>query len=577
MAAFNKSSNAELETLNFRYKTIAGIIQLPVPVRPLQDEAHGIAKQFAVVNHIHGDDIVNTLTEELAKFITQSLRRRLNRAQAEIQMMQTVYSGDQSGSSSFNPLSTNQYQYDKLQKLEEENRQFRTVIDASGDDLKRYLKTLTDQTNEQRIKADKATAKLARLQEKLDSEEDIEHVFQRLVALKSTLEQEKHVANSLRLKLEETQEQADAYRLEVQKLKEQMGVALDSVSDSRLSSKVGRLQDEIQLLRSKLSEERRKGIRLESNAKSTHGITHMAVAEWAIERRRAQFANNNRNYNSITRRNAYGQKLLSNGGDDDNITTSGDNTNDPSSINKVPSLARLKNMLRDAKWAVDSAHWKNVRKIEFLVGNDPSEIVKEPKLEDPIFLRKALRDMRFSRANSVWRDRLHKMPRNKLLQIAITASNDLSQMEEVVLQLEKDRDRYKVKFRQEELEHANVRDKYREMIFSDKLGNAAKKRNYNNNNNSVNGGDNIGSNGEGIDTNNDFQPLFNSTNGRAAWMTWAAEKFKMKKELNVAKEECLKQLNDERQRFELLTEEVAIELYKLLAIWEHERRERTQI
>ena len=48
-------------------------------------------------------------------------------------------------------------------------------------------------------------------------------------------------------------------------------------------------------------------------------------------------------------------------------------------------------------------------------------------------------------------------------------------------------------------------------------------------------------------------------------------------ELNVAKEECLKQLNDERQRFELLTEEVAIELYKLLAIWEHERRERTQI
>ena len=63
----------------------------------------------------------------------------------------------------------------------------------------------------------------------------------------------------------------------------------------------------------------------------------MAVAEWAIERRRAQFANNNRNYNSITRRNAYGQKLLSNGGDDDNITTSGDNTNDPSSINKVPS------------------------------------------------------------------------------------------------------------------------------------------------------------------------------------------------------------------------------------------------
>ena len=240
MAAFNKSSNAELETLNFRYKTIAGIIQLPVSVRPLQDEAHDIAKQLRCKSYTWRRHC-KYIDGRACKVHTQSLRRRLNRAQAEIQMMQTVYSGDQSESSSFNPLSTNQYQYDKLQKLEVENRQFRTVIDASGDDMKRYLKTLTDQTNEQRIKADKATAKLARLKEKLDSEEDIEHVFQRLVALKSTLEQEKHVANSLRLKLEETQEQADAYRLE-QKLKEQMGVALDSVSDSRLSSKVGRLQ-----------------------------------------------------------------------------------------------------------------------------------------------------------------------------------------------------------------------------------------------------------------------------------------------------------------------------------------------
>ena len=48
------------------------------------------------------------------------------------------------------------------------------------------------------------------------------------------------------LSLFETQEQADAYRLEVQKLKEQMGVALDSVSNSRLSSKFGLLQDDIQ-------------------------------------------------------------------------------------------------------------------------------------------------------------------------------------------------------------------------------------------------------------------------------------------------------------------------------------------
>ncbi len=570
MAKFNENKDIDLETLNFSYKTIAGVIQLPVPVRPLQDEAHTIAKQFAIVNHIHGDDIVNTLTEELSKFIALSLRRRLKRAQAEIQMMQTVYSSAHSGGSSFTSTSTasNGYQYDKVQKLEEENRQFRTIIDASGESLKVYLKTLTDQANEQRIKADRANDKLTRLQEKLDSEEEIEHVFQRLQSLKSALEQEKNVTHSLRQKLDETQQFADGYRHELETLREQMGVALDSVSDSRLSNKVETLNTEIQELKSKLLNERRKRFDLESKSKTTHGMTHMAVAEWAIERRRAKFAAKNNYYgsNTITRRNGYGQQLLSNGGDDDNLTTSGDNTNErASSMNIIPSLDRLKNMLRDARWAVDSSHWKAVSKVEFMVSNGASDLIKEPKLEDPIFLRKALRDMRFARAHSAWKNRLGNMPQEQLLQIAVTTSNELSEMEHILSQMENDRDSYKVKFRQAELECMKIKDKYRDMIFNEKIGSEA----YN--------GGNVNSNTSTSSKNQDFQPMSNSTSGRAAWMTWAAEKFKMKKELNLAKEECMKQLNDERQKFQILTEEVAKELYKLLAIWEHERQERNQI
>ena len=88
MAMFS-NPDIDVETLRFSYKTIAGTIKLPVQVRPLQDEAHEIAKQFAIVNHIHGDDIVNQLSEEVSKFITSSLRRRLKRAQSEIHMMQT--------------------------------------------------------------------------------------------------------------------------------------------------------------------------------------------------------------------------------------------------------------------------------------------------------------------------------------------------------------------------------------------------------------------------------------------------------------------------------------------------------
>ena len=69
--------------------------------------------------------------------------------------------------------------------------QFRTIIDSSDNDLKKVLKDLTDQANKSRIKADKANQKLNRLQERLDSEEEIDHVFQRLESLKSALLQEK--------------------------------------------------------------------------------------------------------------------------------------------------------------------------------------------------------------------------------------------------------------------------------------------------------------------------------------------------------------------------------------------------
>ena len=107
---------------------------------------------------------------------------------------------------------------------------------------------------------------------------------------------------------------ADHYKRQVYELKDQMGVALDSVADSRLAGKLDRLQDEVRDLRAKLSEERRRVHDLEATAKQSHGMTHMAVAEWAIERRRAKFANNNNSTNSNTQRNVFGQKLLSNGG-----------------------------------------------------------------------------------------------------------------------------------------------------------------------------------------------------------------------------------------------------------------------
>ena len=563
MAMFS-NADMDVETLRFSYKTIAGVIKLPVQVRPLQDEAHEIAKQFAIVNHIHGEDIVNQLSEDVSKFITRSLRRRLKRAQSEIQMMQAVYNGDLGSSSSGTSSSINEYRYDKAQKLEEENRQFRTIIDASDSKLKKVLKDLTDQANESRIKADKANQKLNRLQDRLDSEEEIDHVFQRLESLKSALLQEKHITQSLRDKLDETGTKADTYKRQVYELKDQMGVALDSVTDSRLASKVERLEDEVRDLRAKLSGERRRVHDLEATAKQSHGMTHMAVAEWAIERRRAKFTGNNNRSNYNTRKNVFGQRLLSNGGNDDNITTSGDTSDEKLSAVKAPSLQMLSNLLKEAKWAIDTKHWDNISRYEFLA-SDGSDVFKEPKLEDPVFLRKSLRDMRYARANSTWKDRINdSVPYEKLLSIATNASSQLSEMEHVLERLEKDKDKYKVKYRQAVLEGEKLKEKYRENLFSEQLGNKIQNSTPNQDSS------------QETNSSGDFQPLSTGFTGRQAWMTWAAEKFKMKQELNTAREEYLKQLNEERQKFDTLAEEVAVELYKLLAIWEHERRERSR-
>ena len=180
---------------------------------------------------------------------------------------------------------------------------------------------------------------------------------------------------------------ADNYKRQVYELKDQMGVALDSVADSRLAGKVDRLQDEVRDLRAKLSEERRRVHDLEATAKQSHGMTHMAVAEWAIERRRAKFANNNNSTNSNTQRNVFGQKLLSNGGEDHNIATSGNTSDEKLSAVKAPSLQMLTNLLKEAKWAIDTKHWDNLSRYEFLA-SDGTDVFKEPKLEDPVFFEK---------------------------------------------------------------------------------------------------------------------------------------------------------------------------------------------
>ena len=43
------------------------------------------------------------------------------------------------------------------------------------------------------------------------------------------------------------------------------------------------------------------------------------------------------------------------------------------------------NLLKEAKWAIDTKHWDNISRYEFL--RDETDVFKEPKLEDPVFLK----------------------------------------------------------------------------------------------------------------------------------------------------------------------------------------------
>ena len=150
--------------------------------------------------------------------------------------------------------------------------------------------------------------------------------------------------------------------------------------------------------------------------------------------------------------------MLSNGGEDHNIATSGNTSDEKLSAVKAPSLQMLTNLLKEAKWAIDTKHWDNLSRYEFLA-SDGTDVFKEPKLEDPVFLRKSLRDMRYARANSMWKDRINKnIPYEKLRSIAINASSQISEMEHIIVKLEKDRENYKVKYRQAVLDGEKLKE-----------------------------------------------------------------------------------------------------------------------
>ena len=134
---------------------------------------------------------------------------------------------------------------------------------------------------------------------------------------------------------------------------------------------------------------------------------------------------------------------------------------------------------------------------------------KEPKLEDPVFLRKSLRDMRYARANSIWNDRINKniqyekASQHRCKCLIATIRNGAYNST-----VGKDRENYKVKYRQAVLDGEKLKEKYRENLFSEKLGNKIQNPIPNQDPN------------QEANSSGDFQPLSAGFTGRKAWMTW---------------------------------------------------------
>ena len=135
----------------------------------------------------------------------------------------------------------------------------------------------------------------------------------------------------------------------------------------------------------------------------------------------------------------------------------------------------------------------------------------------------------------MWKDRINKnIQYEKLRSIAINASSQISEMEHIIVKLEKDRENYKVKYRQAVLDGEKLKEKYRENLFSEKLGNKIQNPSR-----------------IKIRTRKQTAAVISNLISRLCGETGlddrASEKFKMKQELNTAREEYLKQLNEERQ------------------------------
>jgi hypothetical protein len=512
---FKMLHHVDTEVYEFSYPTIAGIIKLPVQIDIAHELPTKVTDKFCAVNHIHDKDISSKLAEGLGDFVITILRSRLNRAQTEMHMMQTVYGANKTTD---NYKGANAYSNATIKKLEEENNRLKMLVSGKGageGNLGDTLLLLSQQVEEEREKANKATEKLKNFQEQLGTTTSIEQIMQKIANLQSALTEKENVTHSLKLENERVLRKFEASQREVQTLQTQMDTAMDTMSDSALSFKVQKLEEELALAHARIFEEKNSRSRLERNEKKRHSVTHREVAQWAIQRRHG---------------NTYRG----------NLTLGTMHSKQP--LSGSSSLIELRNLLSETKWSLDDRHWKNISKQDFLSPSvyDLSRSGSAREIPRPEFIERALRDLRWYNSRESWRSKVSGMSAERLVELVANFASDLEEMHTIVEKQESIIQRHSDMPRSNQLKLSNASEEF----ISE----------FNNSLHKVTG----------------YSATEDDHNSEG-WRSWAKEKFDLKNRLIHVESSFKAEIQKERKETEQLSDEIAIEIFKLLTLWQQDR------
>ena len=186
--------------------------------------------------------------------------------------------------------------------------------------------------------------------------------------------------------------------------------------------------------------------------------------------------------------------------------------------------------------------FKNISKQDFLSPSvyDLSRSGSAREIPRPEFIERALRDLRWYNSRESWRSKVSGMSAERLVELVANFASDLEEMHTIVEKQESIIQRHSDMPRSNQLKLSNASEEF----ISE----------FNNSLHKVTG----------------YSATEDDHNSEG-WRSWAKEKFDLKNRLIHVESSFKAEIQKERKETEQLSDEIAIEIFKLLTLWQQDR------